>query len=330
MTTSGLSTFNPAVTLLIAQAHRQLGVIAEDEEMTAGMYSTGIFQLNSIVAAAQAIGLHVWTEEEAILFPQVGVAKYVIGGPTAALNAHTSDADSWLQLTLAAPAAGGATSIVVQLATGVLAGDNIGIILNDGTTFWTTVNGAPVGQAITLTAPLPASGASVGAFALDYATPIVRPLKVPNARLRYLGGSGTPSNPNETPMTIMSRQEYMDLPNKLSPGTPTQWFYSPQRDSGFFYIWPVPVTTAWAIRFTWYRPLQDFFLPGNTMDFPQEWVAPLMWRLAADLMGIYSTPPARQQYIMAQAAQYGDLAETYDRESEPVQFGMDWTTVNNA
>lgn len=330
MTTSGQATFNPAVTLLIAQSLRQLGVIAEDENPSAGMYATGIFQLNSIVAAAQAIGLHVWTEEEAILFPQVGVAKYVIGGPTPALNAHTSDADSWLQLILAANAAGGATSIVVQLADGVLAGDNIGIILNNGATFWTTVSGAPAGETIALTDPLPASGASVGAFALDYVDAIVRPLKVPGTRLRYLGGNGTPNNPNETPMTIMSRQEYMDLPNKLSPGTPTQWFYSPQRDSGLFYIWPVPVTTAWAIRFTWYRPLQDFFLPGNTMDFPQEWVAPLMWTLAKDLMGIYSTPPARQAYINQQAAQYLDLTESYDRESEPISFGMDWTTVNNA
>lgn len=329
MTVSGSSAWNPAVTLMVAQSLRNLGVIAEDENPTGGMMSTAVLQLNSIVAAAQATGLHVWTEEEAILFPQVGVAKYIIGGPTLALNANTADADSWVQLTLSANAAGGATAIQVESIVGVLAGDNIGIILNSGATFWTTVNGAPAGSAITLATALPSSGASSGAFALDYVTPIVRPLKVPNARLRYLGGNGAPSNPNETPMTIMSRQEYMDLPNKLSPGTPTQWFYSPQRDSGLFYIWPVPVTTAWAIRFTWYRPLQDFFLPGNTMDFPQEWFAPLMWNLSRDLMGIYGTPVARQQYINAQASAYGDLAISYDRESEPVSFGLDWTVANN-
>lgn len=330
MATSGQADWNPAVTLMVKDILQNLGAIAEDETPTAGMYAGTIFKLNMIVAAAQAIGAHVWTEEEAILFPQVGVARYVIGGPTLALNAHTSDSEAWLQLTLAANAAGGATAIIVESALGVLPGDSIGVIVNDGSTFWTTVSGSPSGSTISLADPLPATGASVGAFALDYAVPIVRPLKVPAARLRYLGGNGTPNNPNETPMTIMSRQEYMDTPNKLSPGTPTQWFYSPQRDSGLFYIWPVPVTTAWAIRFTWYRPLQDFFLPGNTMDFPQEWVAPLTWTCARDLMGVYSTPPARQAYINQQAALYGDLAISYDRESEPIQFGISWEVANNS
>lgn len=359
MTVSGSSAWNPAVTSMVAQSLRNLGVIAEDENPTAGMYSTAVFQLNSIVAAAQATGLHVWTEEEGILFPQVGVPKYTIAGATP--DAHTADADLWLQLTLTANVAAGAYIIDVNERDGVLAGDNIGVILTNGYTFWTTVagsydplldsggnillddqghilyaneslKGTPVGSgpgAIPLEDFIPAAGASVGAFVLDYTDNLVRPLKVPNARLLYLGGNGAPANPNETPMTIMSRQEYMDLPNKRSQGAPKQWFYSPQRDSGFFYIWPVPVTTAWAIRFTWYRPLQDFFLPGNTMDFPQEWFAPLMWNLSRDLMGIYSTPPARQQYIMNQAAQYGDLAVSYDRESEPIQFGMDWATANN-
>jgi hypothetical protein len=34
------------------------------------------------------------------------------------------------------------------------------------------------------------------------------------------------------------------------------------------------VTSAWAVRFTWYRSLQDFIDPTNTADFPQEWAAP--------------------------------------------------------
>lgn len=307
---------------MIAQSLRQLGVIAEDENPTAEMYATAIFQLNAIVAAAQAIGAHVWTEEEAILFIQPGQPKYIIGGPNTALNANTSDADSWLELTLTAPAAGGAASIQVNTILGVLSGDNIGVVLNNNLIFWTTVNGAPAGSTINLTTALPASGASSGAYALDYVTPIVRPLKVPRASLLYLNGL------TETPMTIMSRQEYMDQPNKLSPGTPTQFFYSPQRDQGLFYVWPVANLSAWAIRFTWYRPLQDFFSPGDTMDFPQEWVSPLMWTLAKDLIGLYDVSPPRQQYIIAQAQAYNDLTVNYDRESEPIQFGLDWQLSN--
>jgi len=321
MTTSNQSNWNPAVTDIVAQSLRQLGVIAEDETPTGAMYQTGIFQLNSIVAAVQATGMHVWTQEEAILFLQPGQVRYEIGGP--GTNANTSDSNEWQKLTLTASAPTGAGSITVNTALLVTSGQNIGIILDNGATFWTTVNGAPAGNVVTLAAHLP-SAASNGNFALVYTTAISRPLKVPAARLLTLQGL------NETPMGIMSRQEYMDTPNKFSPGTPTQWFYTPQRDRGIFYIWPSPVMTAWAVRFTWYRPLQDFFSPANTIDFPQEWIAPLMWALAKDLIGIYDVPPERQQFIKMQADQYADLAINYDRDSEPIQFGMSWEAVNNA
>lgn len=323
MTTSGANAFNPAVTQIVTQALRQLGVVAEDEAPDGEMYVAAVFQMNAIVKSAEATGLHVWTEQEAILFLQPGQSKYVIGGPSPSLNANTSDADEWLELTLAASALGGATSISLTTAP-VVSGQNIGIILNNGATFWTTVNGAPVGNVVVLESPLPASGTSQGNFALVYTSPITRPLKVPAARLLTLQGL------NETPMTIMSRQEYMDTPNKLSLGTPTQWFYSPQRDQGLFYVWPVAVLSSWAIRFTYYRPLQDLLVPGNTMDFPQEWVNFLMWRLAQENMGIYDTPVAKQQYINTMAQQYYDLVVSYDRESEPVQFGMDWQYGNRA
>lgn len=283
------------------------------------MYTTGLFQLNAIVTAAQATGLHVWTEQEAILFLQANQVRYEIGGP--GTNANTSDSNQWLELTLTAPVAPAATAITVSSIAGVSNGQNIGIVLGNGTTFWTTVNGAPTGTTINLAAAVPTPGAPVGNFALVYTTAISRPLKIPAARLLTLNGL------NETPMTIMSRQEYMDTPNKLSPGTPTQWFYTPQVDRGILYVWPAPVQSAWAVRFTWYRPLQDFFAPGDTMDFPQEWVSPLLWTLARDLMGLYDTPPQRQQYINQMAALYGDLAISYDRDSEPVRFGLDWQAV---
>lgn len=331
MTTSGQATWSPAVTDMVTQSLRNLGVIAENEQPTGEMYADGVTKLNGIVAAAQAEGLHVWTEEEAILFPQVGVPKYVIGGPTASLNAHTSDADTWIELQLAQSYLAGSTVLALQTITGTnlaglaqlpLVGDSFGVVLNSGLTFWTTVD-AVGASTVTIHDPLPASGASQGAWCFDYTTPIVRPLKVPGARLLQLNGL------IDTEMTIMSRQEYQQLPNKMAPGTPTQWFYSPRRDQGLFYIWPVPVTTMWAIRFTWYRPLQDFFLPTNTQDFPQEWTNPLIWRLSKDWMGVFDTPPPRQQLIIAQDDYYWNLASNYDRESEPVIFGMDWTATGD-
>lgn len=292
---------------------RHLGVLQEDEQPTGGQYADVLYVMNTVVAAAQATGLHVWTEEEAILFLEPGQVRYEIGGP--GTNAHTSDADDWVRLTLQTSLAALATVLTVDATVGISNGQNIGVILDNGLTFWTTVTSF-TDTTVTLTDALPTS-ASSGNYALAYTTAIVRPLKVPNARLYYLNGG------NEIPMVVMSRQEYMDQPNKLSPGSPTQWFYSPQRDRGLFYIWPSPNLSFWAVRFTWYRPLQDFFTPANTMDFPQEWIAPLTWATARDCIGQFDLPPERQAYVIRQAEMYGDLAISYDRESEPIQFGMD-------
>ncbi len=49
----------------------------------------------------------------------------------------------------------GSNVIVVADATGIASGDIIGIVLNDGTYHWTTVNGTPNGNNVTLTSALP-------------------------------------------------------------------------------------------------------------------------------------------------------------------------------
>jgi hypothetical protein len=319
MTVSGVSTWNPAVTFMVRQSLINVGAIAEDEEPTGQQYSDGVFQLNAMVKSLEATGLHVWTEQEAILFLQVGQPKYVIGNGG---TAHTSDADQWEQLSLQSSVLAGSPDLPFALVLGVSVNDSIGVVLDSGLTFWSTVS-AVSDTSITLADPLPSS-ASGGNFVLVYTTPILRPLKVPKARLltfQPTGGAG----PSETPMTVLSRQGYMDLPNKLSPGVPTQWFYSPQRDQGYFYVWPVPIASNWAVRFTWYRPLQDYLVPNDTSDFPQEWINPLIWNLAHEMGPSYSVPPAKWAMIEKMAEQWGDVVLSYDRESEDVQFGLDYT-----
>lgn len=315
--------WNPAVTFIMRQALIKIGAIADDEQPTGPMYQDAMFALNGIVKTAEATGLHVWSEEEAILFVQPGQARYVIGDADPTANAHTSDAEDWLELVLSSNAVEGDTSIILTFALDIVSGTNVGVVLNNGLTFWTTATAAPTGNVVPLASPIPASGASAGGFVLIYQVTIGRPLKVPKARLLTLQATNGSGNFNETPMTIMSRQEYMDTPNKRSPGTPTQWFYSPRRDQGLLYIWPVPERSAWAIRFTWYRSLASLLTPANTLDFPQEWVLPLTWWLAKEIAPDYDCPPARYAMIEKQADAYADLVVSYDRESEPIEFGLE-------
>lgn len=54
----------------------------------------------------------------------------------------------------------GATTVTLSAVAGITTGDIIGINQDDRTTHWTTVNGAPVGNVVTLTAALTANAAS--------------------------------------------------------------------------------------------------------------------------------------------------------------------------
>lgn len=271
--------------------------------------------MNALVKGWMASGLHVWTEQEGILFPQPGQARYLIGGTTTDNACANTD---WGLGVLALAANTGATQVQLVAGTVPTNGQNIGVLLNTGLMFWTTVSGAPVGTVVGLAQALP-SAASAGGFAPFYTTRLIRPLRIPKARQLQFQGL------NEIPMNEpLSRQGYMDLPNKLTPGSPTQFFYSPQLVSGELYIWPVPSQAVYGIRFTWYRPIYDFTDPSQTADFPQEWILPLTWALAEEMGPEFDVPADRWGMIRTKASEAKEMASCWDRESEDVQFGIDW------
>jgi hypothetical protein len=331
MTTSGTSAWNASITSMLTAMYRKLGAIAEDETPTAGMYNDALFAGNAMIKEWMALGIHVWTEEEAILFFQAGQNRYLLGGAGTGGTGpdNCCDAYSWVPMQVALPVSGGDTTVTVTntVAPNGLAvtnGDNFGIVLDSGVAFWTTVSGVPVGNVVTLATAIPAGQtASAQNNAFDYTTKIVRPLKIPMARQIYYQG-GQSMGPHLTPMTVLSRKEYMDLPNPLDPGISTQFFYSPQLVSGVFYPWPSPQNANFGARFTWYRPLMDLTTPANTADLPQEWLNGLMWNLAQEMAPEFDVPPQRWQMIQQMATMKLDLIQSYDREPEPILFGMDF------
>jgi hypothetical protein len=92
----------------------------------------------------------------------------------------------------------------------------------------------------------------------------------------------------ETPMTQWSRQEYFDMPNKsVSPSTPVNWYFDPQRDEGVIYVWPCPtVEVAYVnrLRLTYLRQMFIMDSSADTLDFPEEWQEAVVMNLAKALM----------------------------------------------
>jgi hypothetical protein len=323
MVTSGTSSFSPSATQIITSAYRKMAVINEDEQPTAGQFSDGLFALNAMTKEWEATGIHVWTEEEAILFLQQNQRRYLLGGTT---TDHCSDASSWILSTLASNYAAGATAVQTSSPIAALPGDNFGIVTNLGNAFWTTVQSVS-GATVNLAAPL-SQPCSAGAFTFDYpvASQIVRPLRVPFCRrLQYAlppnygvsdeGGIITPLSP------MMARKDYFDLPQPNNPGLVTQAYYNPARDQGEMWVWNVQQNANFGLRFTYYRPIQDWTTPANTADLPQEWSNALIWNLAQEMMLDFSVSDRRATMIALMAAKKLELVQGFDREDQSIYFG---------
>lgn len=316
MATSGDYSFNLPSYKIIHGAARLVSAIQTGETLPSDEYEDMLDALNGMVTHWQASGIHVWSETDATLFLQPGQISYQLGLGSVDRCCATKD---WSETALAIAAASGAAAITVASVAGITSGNHIGIWLDSGTIFWTTVNGAPVGNAVNLTQTLPGS-ATAQAWVVSYTQDMVRPLRVPAARRYQFAPPG--GHPIETPLGVLSRIDYGFVPNKTTPGMVTQFFYEPTLIFGTMHIWPAPADNRSAVMFTAQRPLQDFLTQRDTADLPQEWISTLRFNLALEISPEYDIEPQRFQILQAMAAEKLAACQAWDREPQSVYFGL--------
>lgn len=321
--TSGTYGYSESVYQIITTALLNLNVIADDEQPTPTMASAGLRALNGLVALWSAAGIRVWAQEDCLLFLQPNQTKYLLGPSSTDYACLWSD---MTETTVPAGASAGASSLVLNSATGFAAGNFVGIQLTNGQNFWTTQVGAAVGSTVTLAAPLPAAAAG-GAFVFTYATPLMRPLRVLEGR-RYNWLST-----QSTPLITLARFDYYYLPNLYNTGVVTQYFFDPQMGNGSYNpslsssvmnVWPTPQDNTNAMRFVGQRPLQKMTTMAQAPDFPSEWQLALEWGLAKQLGTGQSVPDDIWTRVIAMAEESFAIVSAWDREPEPVLFGVAW------
>lgn len=108
-----------------------------------------------------------------------------------------------------------------------------------------------------------------------------KPMRVTACRRKLLSGG------YEVPMTPLSRQEYLDQPNKdTNFSTPVNFYYDPQRDVGTLYLWPAPsdvVAPTITILADVLRPMFIMSASNDTLDMPAEWQETFVYNLAKRL-----------------------------------------------
>jgi len=308
-------TFNYNRNQIIKAAARKVGAFQAGETPDAQTVQDFSDALNIMVKHWNAIGIHVWTETEATLFLQPGQYSYEVGP-----NSTDHATEEYSSTTLASDYTAGGLTITVDDDTGIANGDYIGVVLDDGTIGWSTVNGTPVANVVTISAAL-SDGATTASNVYFYTTNISKPLRIPFGRRYFI------SSAIATPMTPLSRHDYYDLPNKANTGTITQYFYDPKRANGIIKLWPAPTDAESTFNFTWYKSIANFDSAATDPDFPQEWTNALIFNLAYYMAPEYGVPADQYAIIKDMAMTTLDDMKGWDREPESTYLGVDFTMM---
>lgn len=313
MATSGSTNFTLSRDQIITAALRRLRKIDPALTVPAQDITDGAQILNLMIKSWQTDNIFLWLNEEVCLFQQYATQFYALG-PTGDNCALLSDSFK-VQLAVAGAAAAG--TITVDDDDDITDGDYIGIQLDGGTIQWTTVNGTPAANVVTLTAAL-TGAAAVDNWVFTYTTKISRPLRILEARVRDTDDVDTPLE------IITSRTQFLSQTDKESDGRVLEIHYNPDITDGQLYTWPVCGTGDITDRIIMsiQRVIEDFDASANNFDGPPEALNALIWSLAVELAPEYGVDLSigKGATIAAMAAKYYEQLKRHYRSYDTVQL----------
>jgi hypothetical protein len=285
MTTSGVVTFSVSENDIITTSMQFIGALGESEVPTAQEYTDCRRVLNMLVKQWMgrsdfSSGMKMWSRKRADLVLDPTKVTYNLG----------PSGDRWaadlVKTTLSVTAANNSSSVTVASVTGIASANYIGIVLDSNTIFWTTVNGAPSGNVVSLTANTTGQ-ASSGAVVYCYKTYARRPLSIISLALRDKSGNDVPLDP------MLTVQAYESLPSKANTnaqGDPSLWYYESQLTNGTLNFDMLPSDLTKHFHITYMSPAEDFVSSTDTPEYPQQYYLPLCWGLGKQIAPMFKLP----------------------------------------
>lgn len=315
MATSNSTDFNQTRNEIINDAYQLLGVYGVGRTISAEDLQFASRSLNRMVKAWQAQGLHLWTKEEAILFPSAdpNVERYQLGNT--ASDAHCALRTDAVITELGAAEAAAQTEITVDSSTGMAANDAIGIELDDETVHWTTISSVDNATTLTIADALP-SAAAANRNVYTYTNRINKPLRVLSVRRKVEVGDSSTS----IPIVALSHQEYFDLAGKKTDGLSSHYYYNPDLSNGSLYLYPRPENGRLYFELTFERMIEDFDAAGDNPDFPSEWLECMVYQLATKIAPAFGKEEKAMAYIAPIASQLLQNMLDWDTEIEHIQL----------
>lgn len=305
----------PDFNTIAEQAFDILQIGGDGETLTADMQLRAKNVYNFMMSHWQTQGMHLWTYTEGRMYLTKAQRSYDTSQATTTAANYARITNAPIDDSLGAAALAAASTVTVADGTKFTNGDTIGILQDDATIHWTTINGAPAANVITLTVNLVSAAASgnwVTAYNDTYA-PISR---IPENGLRRYSGT----NNNEVPVLFQDRPTYYSLSDKATAsGTPVNIYFSRQQTAigqgHKFEVYQAPSSEQYAVNFTYERMIQLVDTPAtDKIDAPRYWHEAIIWGMADRLKFRFGVKEnsTRGQEIKMYADQYLTDALNYD------------------
>lgn len=292
---------------IIKKALQLVGAVGEGETPNSDQLSETSLSLNMLVKAWQGEGANLFAQEQCYLFLEKDKNEYTLS--SSGDNCTTSYNKTQLST------AGVATDSTIDVDSDddISDGDYIGIELDDGSMQWTTVNGSPSGDTVTLTTAL-TGAAAIDNYVFTYTTKANRPMKVLQGFIRSV-------DDNDTTVHTVNKSDYFDLSNKTVDGTVTQISYDPQIAAGTLRVYSQTNDVTDVLVMTVQRTLSDFDSSTDNPDFPQEWYLALTYNLALIIAPEFGIDENDFRRIGLLGENFKEVAMGFDRD-EFVTFGI--------
>lgn len=312
MATSGTYTYSVTFTDILTEALESIGVLAAGATIVSADETSCIRTFNMMVKQWSgnfdfAPGLKAFSRKHGYVFLQKNQGSYNLGptGDNASL--------AYVSTTMRTNGAAAATSLGVTSTTGMTAADKIGIQLDSGTIYWTTISSITDATNLVIPAPGLTSAAAIGKRIFTYTTKLMRPLYIENAVLRD-------TSSNDSPLYPMTTKYYENLPVKGADALPTYYKYDNTITNGILYFDVEPSDVTYVARLTFMAPAENYDLSTNDIAFPQEWYSPLALGLAKLIAPKFEQPWTdllESNYNAALAMARTSYAETTEEYFQP-------------
>lgn len=330
MTTTGTVIFTITRDQLITDALIECGVVDPESGSapSAALITNAARRLNMMIKAWSAVGLQLWEKRYAAVFMQPNQGVYVLGSPGPAGDqaclstpygygfVQTTGTGSGSTITLGTITNQGTAGIP---AITIASGWNIGIQQTDNSFFWTTVNGAPVGNLVTLTSA-PTIGNVAGGIVYAYQNKMFRPMRITDGILRQVNSPTAiaSAQASDIPVMIIPREQWNRFGQKGSSGSAIQLTYDPQLNNGIIEVYPVPSTQPTILFLEVQKPIDDVTNSTDNFDVPQEWYEALMYGLALRMCTGNGVPQQKRVEIKDNAVTSYAFAAGFDQEQASV------------